>query len=80
VAVDAGIDEATLRRDGVCAASLPTTMALVAALLAQTALKYVLKFGAVAPYIGYNALSDFFPQWPMRPNPSCDDAHCRAVS
>jgi len=34
-----GLDESTLKRDGVCAASLPTTMAEVAGLLVQNALK-----------------------------------------
>jgi hypothetical protein len=37
--VASGIDEKTLKRDGVCAASLPTTMGVVAGLLAQNALK-----------------------------------------
>jgi ubiquitin-like modifier-activating enzyme 5 len=34
-----GIDEKTLKRDGVCAASLPTTMGIVAGILVQSALK-----------------------------------------
>ena len=34
-----GIDEKTLKREGVCAASLPTTMAVVAGLLVQNTLK-----------------------------------------
>ena len=36
-----GIDEKTLKREGVCAASLPTTMGVVAGLLVQNALKLV---------------------------------------
>ena len=36
-----GTDEKTLKREGVCAASLPTTMGLVAALLVQNTLKLV---------------------------------------
>lgn len=35
------IDERTLKREGVCAASLPTTMAVIASFLAQNALKFV---------------------------------------
>jgi ubiquitin-like modifier-activating enzyme 5 len=35
------IDERTLKREGVCAASLPTTMGVTAGLLVQNALKYV---------------------------------------
>lgn len=34
--------ENQIQREGVCAASLPTTMAIAAALLAQTTLKYLL--------------------------------------
>jgi len=37
---------------GVCAASLPTTMGITAGLLAQNALKFLLKFGVVSPYVG----------------------------
>lgn len=38
--VASGIDEKTLKREGVCAASLPTTMGLVSAILVQNSLKY----------------------------------------
>lgn len=75
--VSAGIDESTLKRDGVCAASLPTTMAVVAGLLVQNALKYLLKFGTVSHYLGYSAMQDYFPSMTLRPNPDCDDQHCR---
>jgi ubiquitin-like modifier-activating enzyme 5 len=37
--VASGIDERTLKREGVCAASLPTTMGIVAGMLVQNALK-----------------------------------------
>jgi len=77
--VSSGISEKTLKREGVCAASLPTTMGLVAALLVQNALKYTLGFGKVGYYLGYNALSDFFPTWPMRPNPQCTSNTCRQL-
>lgn len=46
--VASGIDERTLKREGVCAASLPTTMGIVAGLLVQNTLKYLLKFGQVS--------------------------------
>ncbi|CAL8312609.1 unnamed protein product [Merluccius merluccius] len=75
--VAANIDEKTLKRDGVCAASLPTTMGVVAGILVQNVLKYLLKFGTVSHYLGYNAMLDFFPTMSMRPNPHCDHAHCR---
>ncbi|KAK7068479.1 Ubiquitin-like modifier-activating enzyme 5 [Halocaridina rubra] len=71
------IDERTLKREGVCAASLPTTMGIVAGMLVQNVLKYLLKFGQVSYYLGYNALVDFFPTMMMRPNPHCDDTWCR---
>ena len=39
--VATGTDEKTLKREGVCAASLPSTMGLVAALLVQNTRKSV---------------------------------------
>lgn len=71
------IDEKTLKKDGVCAASLPTTMGIVAGFLVQNTLKYLLGFGEVSYYLGYNALEDFFPKYAMKPNPTCDDSNCR---
>ena len=50
--VASGIDERTLKREGVCAASLPTTMGIMAGLLVQNALKYLLGFGIVGKYLG----------------------------
>lgn len=70
------IDERTLKREGVCAASLPTTMAITSGLLVQNALKYLLDFGEVSDYLGYNAMNDFFPKMTLRPNTQCDDKHC----
>jgi ubiquitin-like modifier-activating enzyme 5 len=75
--VASNIDEKTLKKEGVCAASLPTTMAIVAGFLVQTSLKYLLHFGEVANYVGYNALVDFFPKQAILPNPQCDDRYCR---
>lgn len=75
--VAASIDEKTLKREGVCAASLPTTMGVVAGLLVQNVLKYLLKFGTVSYYLGYNAMQDFFPAMALKANPQCNDRHCR---
>lgn len=75
--VAANIDEKTLKREGVCAASLPTTMGVVAGLLVQNVLKYLLKFGTVSYYLGYNAMQDFFPSMAMKANPQCNDFYCR---
>ncbi|XP_051969990.1 ubiquitin-like modifier-activating enzyme 5 isoform X1 [Xyrauchen texanus] len=75
--VAANIDEKTLKKEGVCAASLPTTMGVVAGLLVQNVLKYLLGFGTVSYYLGYNAMQDFFPSMTMKANPQCDDRHCR---
>ncbi|KAJ6638180.1 Ubiquitin-like modifier-activating enzyme 5 [Pseudolycoriella hygida] len=70
------IDEKTLKREGVCAASLPTTMGIVAGMLVQNTLKYLLEFGEVSNYLGYNALIDFFPKMTLRPNTQCSDRYC----
>jgi len=75
--VASNIDEKTLKRDGVCAASLPTTMGIVAGFLVQNVLKYLLKFGEASHYLGYNAMQDFFPKMSLKPNEDCDDYHCR---
>ena len=61
-----GTDEKTLKREGVCAASLPTTMGITAGLLVQNSLKFLLDFGEVSHYLGYSALKDFFPQVYLR--------------
>lgn len=74
--VASNIDEKTLKREGVCAASLPTTMGIVAGFLVQNTLKKLLGFGTTTPYLGYNALQDFFPIMTMKPNPNCDDNFC----
>eukprot|EP01113_Clastostelium_recurvatum_P031619 TRINITY_DN3965_c0_g1_i2.p1 TRINITY_DN3965_c0_g1~~TRINITY_DN3965_c0_g1_i2.p1 ORF type:complete len:394 (-),score=108.18 TRINITY_DN3965_c0_g1_i2:74-1255(-) len=74
--VASGIDERTLKREGVCAASLPTTMGIIAGILVQNALKYMLGFGTVSHFVGYNALLDFFPVDRMRPNPECTNPFC----
>lgn len=75
--VATGVDERTLKREGVCAASLPTTMAITAGCLVQNALKKLLKFGSVSNFVGYDALNDFFPRYTLKPNPECDNRHCR---
>lgn len=75
--VATNIDEKTLKREGVCAASLPTTMGVVAGILVQNVLKYLLKFGTVSHYLGYNAMKDFFPTMAMKANPQCNDRYCR---
>ncbi|XP_074317199.1 ubiquitin-like modifier-activating enzyme 5 [Silene latifolia] len=74
--VASGVDERTLKREGVCAASLPTTMGVVAGLLVQNTLKYLLKFGQVSRYLGYNALKDYFPTMEMKPNLQCQNSAC----
>lgn len=55
--VASGIDEKTLKREGVCAASLPTTMGIVAGLLVQNVLKFLLGFGQTSYYLGDRASS-----------------------
>jgi ubiquitin-like modifier-activating enzyme 5 len=77
--VAAGIDEGMLRREGVCAASLPTTMGIVAGLLVQAALKRMLGFGRVSCYLGYSSLTDHFPTLDLKPNPTCTAPACVAA-
>lgn len=77
--VASGIDERTLKREGVCAASLPTTMGIVAGLLVQNTLKCLLKFGQVTRYLGYSSLTDFFPTMDIKPNPGCVNGLCRTM-
>lgn len=75
--VASNIDERTLKREGVCAASLPTTMGIVAGFLVQNTLKFLLKFGSVSYYLGYNAMQDFFPSMTLKPNPACEEKMCQ---
>jgi len=77
--VASDVDERTLKREGVCAASLPTTMGMVAGMLVQNALKQLLKFGQPSYYLGYNAMSNFFPQSMMRCAANCINHHCRKL-
>ena len=51
-------------------------MAIVAGFLSQNVLKFLLKFGEVSPFVGYNALTDFFPRYAMKPNCECADSDC----
>ncbi|KAK9916755.1 hypothetical protein WJX75_006577 [Coccomyxa subellipsoidea] len=74
--VASGIDERTLKREGVCAASLPTTMGIIAGLLVQNTLKFLLDFGQVTRYLGYSSLTDFFPTMDIKPNPGCSNPLC----
>jgi len=74
--VASGIDEKVLKREGVCAASLPTTMGMTAAMLIQNTLKYLLKFGETSNYLGYTAMKDFFPRDTYRPNQECSNNDC----
>jgi len=76
VVANAG-DENAIKREGVCAASLPTTMGIVAGFLSQTVLKYLLDFGEVSQFLGYNAFNDFYPKYPLVPNADCSDKLCR---
>lgn len=72
--VATGLPEA--KREGVCAASLPTTMGIVAGFLAQNTLKYLLNFGTVSEYIGYDAMRDHFPSVHIKANIECGNSTC----
>lgn len=54
-------------------------MGITAGLLVQNALKFMLDFGDVSHYLGYSALKDFFPQYSMKPNPTCNESFCRKM-
>lgn len=79
LAVAAGMDERTIRRDGVCTASLPTTMSIVAGFLVQNVLKYLLHFGQISYYQGYLSQTNYFPSCIYYPNPECVNADCRRL-
>ena len=49
---------------------------IIAGLLVQNTLKYLLDFGEVTQYLGYNSLKDFFPQMSIKPNPGCGNPLC----
>lgn len=68
--------QAEAKREGVCAASLPTTMGIVAGFLSQNALKYLLNFGTVSEYVGYDAMRDQFPCITIKANPECTNKVC----
>ena len=77
--VASGGNEKEIQREGVCAASLPTTMGVIAGILVQNSLKYLLRFGKVAAYVGYSSLEDFFPSYSMAPNPDCSNPRCKSL-
>jgi len=69
-------NEKKIKREGVCAASLPTTMGIIAGFLAQNVLKYLLNFGDVSYLLSYNAFVNFFDNSILLPNPYCNDENC----
>lgn len=40
-------------------------------------IRKLLCFGEVSWYLGYNALTDYFPRMMLKPNPNCDDNFCQ---
>ncbi|UVC54654.1 hypothetical protein MACJ_003623 [Theileria orientalis] len=69
-------DESKIKRADVCTASLPTTMGVVAGLLAHNALKYLLKFGNVTKFLAYNSLQDYLPSYSIAYTPECSEKYC----
>lgn len=51
-------------------------MGIIAGLLAQNLLKYLLNIGEVAYLLSYNAFLNFFDNSILLPNPSCNDDRC----
>ena len=59
------VDERTLKREGVCAGQpAHDDGASSAGLLVQNTLKYLLQFGSVTPFLGYNALGRLLSHLP----------------
>lgn len=52
-------------------------MGITSAFLIQNVLKYLLNFGEVSDFLGYNALQNFFPTYTVKPNENCSNGHCR---
>lgn len=69
--------EGTIKREGVCAASLPTTMGIIAGFLSQATLKFLLNFGTLSYCLSYNAQSDFFSSYKIATNPECKEPSCQ---
>ena len=69
-------NEKKIKREGVCTASLPTTMGIIAGFLAQNFLKWALDFGNVSYLLNYNALLNYFSDEILIPNPQCNDENC----
>lgn len=65
-----GTNEA-LERGKSCVASLPTTMAIIAGIQAQEALKYLLNLGTNLEYVSYNALTGQFHHYRTQRDPNC---------
>lgn len=69
-------NEKNIKREGVCTASLPTTMGIIAGFLAQNFLKWALNFGEVSYLLSYNAMLNFFSNDILMANPQCSDEYC----
>ena len=70
---------ARVSASGACAASLPTTTAILAGVLAQTALKHLLEFGTLSQYVSYEGLADSLTQDASLPDVECPQARCREL-
>lgn len=78
-AIASGMDESTIKRGGVCTASLPTTMGIIAGFLVQNTLKFLLQFGQVSYYLGYSALNNCFTNDIYLPCKDCCNDDCKRL-
>ncbi len=46
-------------------------------LATDPARRYLLQFGEVSYYLGYNAMKNFFPSYRMNPNLECSSSWCQ---
>lgn len=77
LAVASHMDERQIQRNGVCTASLPTTMSIIAGFLAHNTLKYLLHFGQLAYFQGYQSQTNYFPSYMIRPSVDCVNEDCQ---
>jgi ubiquitin-like modifier-activating enzyme 5 len=51
-------------------------MGIIAGILAQNLLKYLLNIGEVSYLLSYNAFLNYFDNSILLPNPTCNDDRC----
>jgi hypothetical protein len=47
--------------------------------LSRITCRFLLKFGEISDFLGYNALQNYFPSYTMKPNHACANRNCVKV-